>query len=108
LTPPPSPAPEAGAPVRRSLYADGTYLGWGSCRHGQIQAEVVIADGRIVSATIAQCRTRWTCDWLDPIVPQVVTRQHAGIDFVSGATDSSYAFSDAVYDALAQARAKAR
>src|SRR4051812_29456637 len=38
----------------RGEYKDGTYLGWGHCRHGDIQASVVIAGGRIASATIAQ------------------------------------------------------
>ena len=37
----PPPAP----PTPR--YKDGTYLGWGTSRHGDIQAAVVIEDGRI-------------------------------------------------------------
>ena len=52
-TPPPAPA----AP----LYKDGTYRGWGTSRHGDIQAAVVDQDGRIVSAMISQCLTRYSC-----------------------------------------------
>jgi uncharacterized protein with FMN-binding domain len=96
----PSPPP---APVRRG-FKDGTYLGWGSSRHGDIQASVVIEGGRIVSATIAQCLTRYSCSWIAPLPPQVVTIQRAGVDLVSGATESSYAFQDAVAEALSKAK----
>jgi uncharacterized protein with FMN-binding domain len=84
-------------------YKDGTYLGWGSCRHGDIQASVLIQGGQIVSTTIAQCLTRYSCAWIDKLPGQVVTRQSPKVDFVSGATESSDAFSDAITAALATA-----
>jgi uncharacterized protein with FMN-binding domain len=97
--------PEVPAPPKpQSVYKDGTYLGWGTCRHGDIQAEVVIAAGRIASAKIAQCWTRYSCNWLDGVVPQVVTRQSPNVDYVSGATQSVDAFYWAVVDALAKAK----
>ena len=34
---------------------DGNLLGWGTSCHGDIQAQVIIEGGRILSATIAQC-----------------------------------------------------
>jgi len=85
-------------------YKDGTYLGWGSCRHGDIQASVTIAGGRIAETKIAQCWTRYSCSWIDPVVPQVVARQSPNVDYVSGATQSVDAFYWAVVDALSKAK----
>src|SRR5579862_2973115 len=56
-----TPAPAQPAPK----WKDGTYLGWGSSRHGDIQAQVIVEGGRIASATIAQCRTRYSCSVID-------------------------------------------
>jgi uncharacterized protein with FMN-binding domain len=94
-------APSTKAPT---AYKDGTYTGWGTSRHGDIQAAVVIEGGRIVSATIAQCLTRYSCSWIAPLPPQVVTRQSAEVDYVSGATQSTNAFYYAVLEALAKAK----
>jgi len=103
---PVDPAPSVAAPPapKPPAFKDGTYTGWGTCRHGDIQAEVVIASGRITSARISQCWTRYTCNWLDPVVPQVVQRQSPAIDYVSGATQSTDAFYYAVLDALLKAK----
>jgi len=87
-----------------SAYRDGVYTGWGSCRHGDIQAEVVISSGRIASATIVKCLTRYSCSVIDAIIGQVVQRQSADVDYISGATQSADAFSDAVAEALNKAR----
>lgn len=92
-------------PVARK-YLDGTYTGWGTCRHGDIQAKVVIAEGKISSATIAQCLTRYSCSWISPLPPQVIARQSPETDFVSGATDSTNAFYYALVEALSQAKPK--
>jgi uncharacterized protein with FMN-binding domain len=97
-----STAPEPAKPAAN--YKDGTYLGWGSCRHGDLQASVVIQDGRIASTTIVQCLTRYPCSWIADLPKQVVTRQGPKVDYVSGATQSTDAFFDAVSSALAQAR----
>jgi uncharacterized protein with FMN-binding domain len=85
-------------------YKDGTYLGWGYCRHGDIQASVVVENGRIASTTIARCLTRYSCSWIELLPSQVVTRQSPEVDYVSGATESSDAFHDAVADALSKAK----
>ena len=102
---PPAVAPEAVAPdaVRpeTKYYKDGTYLSWGFCRHGSIQASVVIQDGQIASAEIAQCQTRYSCSWIFNLPGQVVTRQSTNVDYVTGATESTDAFHDAVSNALA-------
>ncbi len=105
--PPPAPAaPVAVAPEApaRATWKDGTYYGWGTSRHGNIQAAVVIEGGRIASATIAQCRTRYSCSVIDKLPPEVAQRQSPDVDYVSGATQSANAFYYAVVEALAQAK----
>jgi uncharacterized protein with FMN-binding domain len=87
-----------------SVLKDGTYLRWGSCRHGDIQAQVVVAAGRIASASINQCWTRYPCSWISMLPGQVVARQSQNVDYVSGATESTNAFYDAIVEALAKAK----
>jgi uncharacterized protein with FMN-binding domain len=94
--------PAVAAP--KSKYKDGTFLGWGSCRHGDIQASVTIQSGKIVSSAITQCLTRYSCSWISNLPGQVVTRQSPEVDYVSGATQSTDAFYGAVTDALSKAR----
>jgi uncharacterized protein with FMN-binding domain len=109
----PAPAPTAADPVAEPAappvlavqmkYKDGTYLGWGTCRHGDIQASVVIQNGQIASTAVATCATRYSCSWISNLPGQVVDRQSPKVDYVSGATQSSDAFSDAVAEALSKA-----
>ena len=113
----PAPNPPANgaaqpATAAQARYKDGVYLGWGSCRHGDIEASVVIQDGKIASVAISQCLTRYSCSWIAPKTPgggfpdlpgQVVERQSPKVDYVSGATESSYAFADAIAAALSKA-----
>jgi len=102
---PPAPAPSPAPPAApASVWKDGTYTGWGSCRHGDIQAQVVIEGGRIQGATIAQCLTRYSCSVIGRLPPEVAQRQSAEVDYVSGATQSANAFYYAVLDALAKAK----
>ena len=97
--------PTAAATVaQQGEYKDGTYLGWGSCRHGDIQASVVVEHGRVASAAIAQCLTRYSCSWIEDLPYQVVSRQSSKVDYVSGATQSTDAFADAIDDALSKAK----
>jgi len=79
-------------------------LGWGTSRHGDIQAQVVIENGRIAAATIAQCLTRYSCSVIAKLPPQVAERQSPEVDYVSGATQSANAFYYAVVEALAKAK----
>jgi len=64
----------------------------------------VIENGRIASANISQCLTRYSCSLIAHLQGQVVTRQSPDVDYVSGATQSTNAFYDAVVNALAKAR----
>jgi len=92
--PPPPPAP---------VWKDGKYTAWGTCRHGDIQATVIIEGGRIKSAEITDCQTRYSCDVIETLPPKVITRQKNKFDAVGGATESAYAYYGAVYWALDQA-----
>jgi uncharacterized protein with FMN-binding domain len=103
-------SPAAAPAVPR--YKDGMYLAWGSCPHGDIEVSVSIEGGKIASTAISQCLTRYSCSWIAPKIPggglpdlpsQVVERQSPRVDYVSGATESSYAFADAVAAALSKA-----
>jgi len=111
--PPPSqqavaqPPDTASAPANekeRSGFKDGVYSGWGTSRHGDIQASVEIKDGKITRAYIAQCLTRYSCSWVSALPPEVIQRQSPEVDVVSGATQSSNAFYYAIVEALKQAK----
>jgi uncharacterized protein with FMN-binding domain len=104
---PPTPAKladAAPAPPPAAHWKDGTYTGWGYSRHGNIEAQVVIESGRIASATISQCRTRYSCSVIDRLPPEVAQRQSPEVDWVSGATQSADAFYGAVVEALGKAK----
>lgn len=90
--------------VKAPKWKDGVFHGYGMSRHGDIEAEVEIKNGKIVSAKISQCLTRYSCSWIDPLLPQVAERQTYDVDFVSGATESSNAFRYAVWEALSRAK----
>jgi uncharacterized protein with FMN-binding domain len=83
---------------------DGTFYGWGTSRHGDIRAGVEIVDGKIARAFIADCRTQYSCSWIEHLPGQVVRRQSPEVDSVSSATQSADAFYYAVLEALKQAK----
>jgi uncharacterized protein with FMN-binding domain len=97
----PAPVPAAPSPTP---FRDGKYAGWGRCQHGDIQATLVVEGGRIVSAEISKCLTRYSCDVIEKLPPQVIQRQSHTVDMVGGATESADAFYTAVSNALSQAR----
>ena len=97
-------APPADSATKQSLLKDGEYYGWGTSRHGDIQAGIEIKGGRITAAWIQQCLTRYSCSWISALPGQVVARQSPEVDYVSGATQSTNAFYYAVVEALARAK----
>ena len=97
----PTPAPRTQPQV---AYKDGTYRGLGMSRHGDIGVSVTVSGGRITSVTINACLTRYPCSVISGLPGQVVSRQKASVDAVSGATDSSDAFQQAVANALRNAQ----
>ena len=96
------PAPTA-TPASGRL-RDGTYLGGGQSRFGSVYVTVAIRQGRISQVWINAVTTTFPCQAIDGLRDQVVVRQSAAVDLVSGATASSSAFVQAVQVALAQAR----
>ena len=106
-SPPPTPPVDSGAKTADTAHVqlkDGTFSAWGTSRHGDIEAAVEIKNGRIVSAFIVQCLTQYSCSWISALPPQVVTRQSAEVDYVSGATQSSNAFYYAIVESLKKAK----
>ncbi len=94
-------APRVIKPLR-----DGAFYGYGSSRHGDLEVRLEINSGKIVYAEISKCMTRWPCTWIEKLPGQVIERQTADVDVVSGATVSSDAFYMAVMDALSASRGK--
>ena len=87
-----------------SGWRDGTYTGWGTSYHGDIEARVIIENGRIVGSGIVTCATRYPCDVIETILFQPVWTQSPEVDRVSRATESA----DAYYYALVEALKKAK
>jgi uncharacterized protein with FMN-binding domain len=101
----PAATPTAPAVSASVTLRDGSYTGTGNSRHGGLQATVVVSGGKIVSAAVTSCHTRYPCTDVDPLVRAAVQNQGVPTTNVSGATDSSRAYKQAVSSALAQARA---
>ncbi len=93
----------APSPTAVSGYKNGTYTGVGSSRHGGIQVQVTIQNGRIAAAKITGASTRYPASVISSLPGTVVAQQSTNVDIVSGATDSSNAYLDAVDSALNQA-----
>lgn len=88
-----------------ATYKDGSYTGTGNSRHGGMKVALVVANGRITSANVVACSTRYSCSDVDPLVSETVSTQSVPVHYISGATDSSDAYYEAVSSAIAQAKA---
>lgn len=105
-------APKAAAPAAKAAdsvpapagWQDGTYIGYGASRHGDVESTVMVEKGKIVAAAISRCLTQYSCSWIAHLQQQVVTRQSPDVDNVSGATHSANAFYYSVIDALNKAK----
>lgn len=100
-----TPSNNGSQSTQSAAYKDGTYTGSGTSRHGGMEVEVVIQGGKIVSANVTSCSTRYPCSDIDPLIGLTVSQQSVPANHVSGATDSSRAYRQAVTNALAQAKA---
>ena len=96
------PTPQASA-LPTAKWKDGSFTGVGKSRHGDIEATVVIKGGRIQSAAVSRCMTRYACSVIDELPPQVAQRQSPEVDYVSGATESTNAFYYGLVEALSKA-----
>jgi uncharacterized protein with FMN-binding domain len=101
-----SAAPPVGTatPAASSGYRDGTYTGSGTSRRGGFEVAVTIQGGRIANVALTRVTTQYPASRIAGLPGQVVARQSAQVDRVSGATYSVQAFQQAVQAALAQAK----
>ncbi|MEK8127134.1 FMN-binding protein [Paenibacillus filicis] len=89
--------------VAKSKYKDGTFAGSGTNRFGTVDVDVTITHGKITAVEITRSATRYPERYIDALPGEVIARQSAQIDTVSGATRSSEDFINAVLAALRQA-----
>ena len=85
-------------------YADGTHIGTGEGYNGTITVAVRIADGQITGVTVVSTSddsSYWQS--ATAIIDEVVEKQSADVDSVSGATYSSKGLKEAISNALATA-----
>lgn len=94
----------------RTLYKNGTYIGKvADAYYGNLQVQAVVENGVLADVRFLQYPSdRRTSEQINErAMPQLrqeaLTIQHADVDVVSGATDSSMAFKDSLADALIQA-----
>jgi uncharacterized protein with FMN-binding domain len=94
----------SSAPVV-SPYKDGTYTGTGTSRRGDVTVSVSISGGRIAAVNLTRVATEYPASAIASLPAQVVSKQSAQVNGVSGATYSAQAFRGAVQAALKQATA---
>ncbi len=94
----------SSATAKTGSYKDGTYTGMSSNRIGGVQVAVTIKSKKIASVQITDCTTSYSESNIAGLPDQVVARQSANVDLVSGATLSSEDFQGAVQQALQQAQ----
>lgn len=95
----------AAVPADNGGFKDGTYSGVGTSRRGNIQVSLVVRNRRVTSVDITQATTQYPTRFISSLPGEVILRQSAQVDSVSGATYSSMAFRGAVQQALQRARA---
>jgi uncharacterized protein with FMN-binding domain len=102
--PPSSSSSSAGGTASTAAYRDGTYTGSGTSRRGDISVALTIQNSKVTGVKITGSTTYYPTSEIARLPGEVVGRQSASVDFVSGATESSLAFRGAVAQALSQAR----
>lgn len=102
----------AGTTTPGSQYKNGSFTGGSAdAQWGVVQVQAVIQNGRLTDVKFLQYpneRSR-SVEINSYAIPQLTTEaiqaQSAQVDFVSGATDTSFAFMQSLSDALTQAQA---
>ena len=97
-------SPTATPGASTSALQDGTFNGTGTSRRGDISVALTIQNGQVSAVRITRATTYYSVSDIARLPAEVVNRQSAQVDMVSGATESSRAFRGAVTQALAQAR----
>ncbi len=95
-----------------ALYKDGSYTGSvADAQWGNIQVKAIIQNGKITDVQFLQYpnernRSVMINNYADPqLTSEAIQAQSANVDIVSGATDTSEAFSQSLSAALSQAKA---
>lgn len=104
-------APTATTPPG-SRYRDGSYLGTvADAQWGYVQVKAIVQGGKLTDVQWVQypndrSRSIEINSYADPVLTsEAIQAQSAQVDFVTGATDSSFAFMQSLGDALSQAQA---
>ncbi len=95
----------AGQPGTPRRLRDGQYFGIGAGRAGSIGVMLTVEGGKITGVRITTSTMHYPTKLIAKLPAEVIARQGASVDLVSGATFSSRAFIAAVADALARAAA---
>lgn len=85
-------------------WRDGTYYGSGTGFNGEVQVEMVIADGKISNISVVSHNDDSSfMSQAQGLIPNIISSQSTNVDAVSGATYSSRGIINAVRAALKQA-----
>lgn len=84
----------------KQMYKDGTFNGMGMNRRGSIEVAVTLKNDKITDVEITNWGMHYSQRDVNGLPDEVIQRQSAQVDVVSGATYSTQAFADAVQDAL--------
>lgn len=96
-------AATATPPAGPAVYKDGAYQGAGRSRRGDVEVTVTVQGGHITRVSLDTVTTYYPVRYIAGLPAQVIARQSADVDMISGATISVVAFRTAVQQALAQA-----
>lgn len=97
---------EAVVPDVQGNYKDGVYEGTGKGNNGEIKVEVTVEGGNIVSVVLKEHReTQGIYEAAEKgVIADMIKKQTADVDTVTGATNSSKGIKEAVADALSSAK----
>ena len=89
----------------RHLLKDGSYVSAGRGMQGDIQVELRVRDGYIDRVDVAEHNENVGVaeDAFDRLEEDVLRKQSADVDTISGATEASYGFMEAVRNCIRQA-----
>jgi uncharacterized protein with FMN-binding domain len=88
----------------KNQYKNGTFEGSGSNRRGSIGVKVSISNDKITDVEISHFAMHYSEKDVVGLPEEVIQKQNAQVENVSGATYSTQAFQDAIENALTQAR----
>ena len=89
----------------RHLLKDGSYVSAGRSMQGDIQVELRVRDGYIDRVDVVEHNENVGVaeDAFDRLEEDVLQKQSADVDTISGATEASYGFMEAVRNCIRQA-----